>query len=545
MKRILNLCMVLTLAVIYFTFFSPPEVTHAASHPYDVPTNIRNNWSNTYGDKTYSSTTGRKIIYDIYSGKHISGGYEIVNRNYNNKGTQPYIHFTGWSINFGRQHHTSSNHNTYIVAMSGSDVKIYSTIPINISATEDVEYNKQASTATTVYNRCGNSDRNKVNTTCNMEYDNVGFHAYLPLKDLFPSNTSSKSWDLYIVKEVNGHIVYTRLILPFNFNNLSYNTGQISLSSGVNANNLIMNATPVIKRTSVTDTSSSSVRGYFVLGNTYTRVGQNESSTTVWYQVRDPVSNSNRWASSTYWRFGGDQAKLTFTPEKVPPVHQSHSITGANYVSGNDYWVVPNKQITITLRQRDTGVGKLYQYIRLLGNYDIRSRHDFTNSSTTNKSLVGSYPQSNSHISIDSANRTENSNGYGKVDWKVTPKTHGHNYEVQWHYRDRAKNNRGYDTNDGKTNMRIRVDGVAPTLHSFELTGENYTSGNTYWVRPNTAINITLRQHDDGSGNKRQYLKFLDGNIDIRSWHNYQLSDTSQQQWYQILLDQWPVRYLI
>ena len=214
-------------------------------------------------------------------------------------------------------------------------------------------------------------------------------------------------------------------------------------------------------------------------------------------------------------------------PDNLPPEHISHSMT-YTYRNGNDYWVQPNTNVTITLRQRDPESGNKYQYLRLLGNgQDVRARHDFSGSSS-NMNSVGSYPTSTNHLSINSASRTENTQ-YGTVQWKVTPKTHGHAYSVLYHYVDNANNAYGYDTGAGNTGMKLRVDGVSPSLNQYTFSGARYVNGSTYWVRSGDSLDITIRQYDGDSGNKYQYLRALDpdGNIVSRSRHDFAGSKSS------------------
>ena len=522
-KKIKKLIFIFLLAGFIVSVFPlfPEKAMGASYSPHSVPSDVRNNWNKTLGGKQFKQRTGRKLVYDVYSKKFTSGGYQIVNKNFGN-GSQPYLNFQGWAVLQGRKRHTSSNHDTYIVAQKvgdSSNVKIYKTDHINLSATEELEYNNQGSG---VWNECPANAVNKDNQLdCNMRYDNVGFNAFLPLNELFPNYAESASWRLYIVKVVDGHIVYTPLILPFSFDNRSYGWGEISLSSGVNANNLTMVGTNVIRRTYPRQVTSGFIYGYFTTGKTYTRIDSDETGTGVWYGVRSPHdNNAKRWAVTAYWNFGGDQAILKYNPENEPPKHISHSLTGNQYTKGNDYWVKPNTQVTIALRQYDKESGNKHQYLRLYGNgVDVRNRHDFAESASHNASLENFR---SSHVSIDSARRTENTQ-YGRVEWKATPKTHGHNYDIQYFYRDNANNTLGYES----TGMRLRVDGVAPTLNDFSISGYKYHDGSVYWIRPNDKLDVILRQHDGHSGNKFQYLRINGNGEQIRARHDFNNSSTT------------------
>lgn len=498
-KKVVKLFNIIICSVILFTIL-PVNYTALAYSPHSVPSKISRNWNDIRGGKDYSKRSGKKLVYDVYSKKYTSGGYKIVNKDFG-KGSQPYLNFQGWAVLFGYKRHTSSNHETYIVAQNTSNsknVKIYKTKHINISATEDLEYNNQGSG---VWNECpANATKKDNELDCNMRYDNVGFDAYLPLNELFPDNTKSASWRLYIVKEVDGHIVYAPLVLPFSFSNKSFRYGTISLSSGVNSNNLIMNGYHVLRRDYPRQTARDFRKKhgkskYFTPDRTYKMVSSDESRTTVWYGVRSPHdNNSTKWGSSAYWQFAGSQATLSFTPEKVPPEHIFHS-SGYFYRDGNNYWVRENtSNLGIILRQYDAGVGNKYQYLRLNGSgVDVRARHDFEGSSTNKTNIY-----TNSKVTITSAKRLENTK-FGKVEWRinVNGNTHGDSYNIQYYYTDRANNAVGYKN----TGMVLKVDGRAPTV-SFRNASDtrDYSYDNT----PDTeTVEVLMKFSDDGSGVKR------------------------------------------
>lgn len=493
---------------------------HGASSPYDVPSKVRNNWNDIFANKSFSMTSGKKLVYDVYSDKYINNGYRIVNRNFGN-GTKAYINFEGWSILFGYAKHTYANNETYIVAQeigNTSNTKIYSTTKTRgLSATKDLEYNRQGDTG--LYNECPSNARNKNNSTCNMRYNNVDFQAYIPFEDLFPNAYESGRWRLYIAHEIEGRLVYAPLILPFTFNNIDYLGGEISLSSGVNANKLIMNGNGVLRRSypeqpqgEVTDELGSN--RHFTTNRTYTQVRADQSSTAVWYGVRSPHdSNKTKWATTAYWTFGGDQATVQFTPDDKPPIHVSDSIKDHRYKNGNDYWVQPYDEPIITLRQRDVDSGNRSQYMRLMQGDEIitRNRHDFYDSASTNRRQITS-----NDISVDKARRTENTS-YGRVEWTATPKVHGETYNIEYFYRDMANNELGYN----RIAKRLRVDGVEPQHQSHNISGASYVNGNNYWVNSDDELTVTLRQRDVDSGNKYQYLRLLDENVDVRKRHNF------------------------
>lgn len=331
MKKLL---IVVASIIVFSTYIFNVSEVKGASSPYDVESSVRNNWNSIYGLKNFPQTSGKRFAYDVYSKKFTSTGYKIVSKNFGN-GTMDYVNFQGWAVLHGYKRHTTSNHETYIVARkvvgtSGvGTTKVYGTLPYgNLSATEDLEYNNQG--PNNVYNECPSGATNKNNQDdCNMRYDNVGFNAYLPLDELFPDSKESASWTLFLVKRVDSHIVYTPLSMPFNFSDRAYSNGEISLSSGINASSLQMNETSVIRRTSPRQSALNYYNtygkfNYFTTNRFYTRIDSDEDETAVWYGVRTPEeSNAKRWATSAYWTFGGDQALLSYRTDYSPPADGS------------------------------------------------------------------------------------------------------------------------------------------------------------------------------------------------------------------------------
>ncbi|UAL49883.1 hypothetical protein K7887_22460 (plasmid) [Sutcliffiella horikoshii] len=501
---------------------SNEEVAFAASSPYDVPSSVRNGWDDRPGGKTFNMTTGRKLVYDVYSNKYINGGFQVVNRNFSQgHGNQPYLNFRGWAVLFGHKRHTSSNHDTYIVAQKtgSSETKIYSTIPINLSATKELEYNSQGPTG--LYNECSSNATNKDNIECNMQYNNVGFDAYIPLNELFQNNRDNVSWRLYIVKKVDSQIVYSQLILPFEFSDRSFNTGKIDLTSGINASNLIMNDYPVIRRTQAKQTGvSGHDLGYFQENRTYKRIDANETGTSVWYGVQSPHDNNNkRWANTAYWTFGGDQAVIKFTPEDTNPEHKEHAITNHRYKNGNDYWAQPNDKVNIRLRGFDNDSLLERTSMTLSGSATARVRHSYNNGNNN----FDYYTQTSS-IDAFSGQRTYESSTQKtrEATFQVAGKTHAHSYDISaWH-----QNNVGNNTGWVTTNLKLRIDGVAPTHTSNSVLNARYVNGSDYWVQPNDTLSVRLRQNDPHSGNRLQYLRLYGNGQDVRSLHTFHGSTT-------------------
>ncbi|KRG16861.1 hypothetical protein ACA29_02990 [Lederbergia galactosidilytica] len=147
-----------------------------------------------------------------------------------------------------------------------------------------------------------------------MEYKWVGFKAWLPLDELFTNPDKEEDWKMYIVKSMDGHIVYDELIMPFAFAQLDFQNGELSLDSGKDTNNLKMNADGVIRRSVPRGVNPNESGKYFGLGQVYQRVSQDESAgVAIWYGVRSPHDrNATRWTSSSYWTFGGTTAVLSY-----------------------------------------------------------------------------------------------------------------------------------------------------------------------------------------------------------------------------------------
>ncbi|MEG6533208.1 PKD domain-containing protein [Caldibacillus thermoamylovorans] len=467
------------------------------------------------GGKEYPMESGRRLVYDVYNSTYGGAGF----RYYNDNGRM-YLEFRGWAALFGHKPHNTSNQGTYIVVENTKtgEVRGYGTTQIAWSATEDLEYNKSKSTSTTIWNECAPGVINQNNEVCNMRYDDVGFLTYISLEELITDGTKPSEWKLFIVKRVDDMMVYDKLVLPFVMMPQPYKYGQIQLLSRVDANRLLMNSPNVIKRTGpMQNDATGAIYGYFNYLNDYYAYGVDETSTTIWFQVWDSQSSSYRWAPSVYWTFGGSQAVISYTPENTPPTHIAHSMT-STYRNGNDYWVQPNTNVNITLRQFDAESGNNSQYVRLLGNgVDASKGHSFVSSDGNN--LIP-YKE-HSSLDIKSAMRQENTQ-YGQVQWTVTPKTHGHSYDVQYWYDDKAGNFIGYNS----TGMKLRVDGVAPQHVSQQITGARYVSGNNYWLRPNDTVQIQMEQYDSDSGNNHQYIGLVGNGVEVRSTHYFNNGST-------------------
>lgn len=210
------------------------------------------------------------------------------------------------------------------------------------------------------------------------------------------------------------------------------------------------------------------------------------------YFYRDRAGNysNNNAYGSTGLRLGVDG---------VAPTHVSNSINGARYVNGNDYWIQPGDTVYVNLRQRDPHSGNKYQYLRLYGSgVDLRGRHTFADNKDNQKTVV----DIGTGADILGSNRTENTT-YGRVNWTVKAKKHGHNYSIQYYFTDNVGNTRGYKS----TGKRLRVDGLAPSV-TFNPNSQGWTEG---------SITVNANISDNHSGVKRfRYRIYSNG-----TWSSY------------------------
>lgn len=293
------------------------------ANPYDVPSSVRSGWNKNYGSNDHDMEKGLRLSYDVYNEKYINDGYRITSRDFG-KGNLQYFNFTGYAVLFGHKRHTSTNNKTYIVArkVAGKNnigsTKVFSADQFgNLSATEDLEYNNQGAG---VWNECAATATNKNNLTCNMRYDNVGFSAYLPLRELFPDDYENAEWALFIVKKVDNWIVYTQLKTPFEFGNRAWGKGNLSMRSGGQANMVKTLDYPVTRRSYPRQLPSQVGQRYFAVDRLYQMIDQEETQTTIWLGMRTPEDgNAKRWANSVYFGTAGTQARLKYTPTQAPP----------------------------------------------------------------------------------------------------------------------------------------------------------------------------------------------------------------------------------
>lgn len=188
------------------------NATGSSYNPKSVQSSVRQAWERgniTRGGKAsvHTPSNGKHLVFDIYEHK----GWNISGNT---------LTFEGWSALIGRYHHDRYNQATYIGAVNVNNEKerkIYKAeMLLNTHAAtkekgknSDIFYDHGSTIKWCPESR---SSVNKEQTECNMEYKHVGFKAHLPLDELFPSTKENKEWKLYIIKNINGHLVYDQLI---------------------------------------------------------------------------------------------------------------------------------------------------------------------------------------------------------------------------------------------------------------------------------------------------------------------------------------------
>lgn len=322
-------------------------------------------------------------------------------------------------------------------------------------------------------------------------------------RTLLPNGTFSTSTDIQFTVSQNGTYSFTiydrqgnSTVKTFNVTNIDKTAPSVSFNPNGNSTYEQSHFTTV----TVSDSGSG------VKTRQYAWSTSNTQTPTSWTNFNNGATFTTPNSTGSYylWIKASDNVGNTtttktnvFRVDQTPPTHVSSSITGERYKNGSTYWVRPGDILTVTFRQRDVHSGNNRGYIRLTGNgQDVRYSHEFNSSSKTNMVVVSDQFANTSSIQVQSVNRIEHdtTNGYGTLEWKVKLNTSGHNYSVQYYYRDNAFNNVGYTTVGN-----ARVDGEAPTL-SVSQSPTTPTNGN---------VKLTAIASDLLSGVKR--IKKPDG----------------------------------
>lgn len=306
----------LFLLTLLFSFwpFSGGDTAEAASYsPYDVNKSSIESKA-IKGGKNQEWESAKKLTYDVYEEKDGKNGWSVKEKDFGN-GKKKYLTFEGWSALIGFTHHSSTNQDTYIYLTNGDteETKMYKAEQLGYDATKDMEYNRQSDDPDTIYNLAPKGTYNVNNSKYNLLYRDVGFRAYIPLEEMF-GGAVDQDWSVQIVKQVGSRYVYDDLYLPFQFDNLPFQNGELQLTSGVDADNLRMLGTYVIRRDYARQSGVSGWnQGYFGNNRLYTAIKSDQKSTALWYAVKAPEDNyATRWAASSYWMSSGERAILKY-----------------------------------------------------------------------------------------------------------------------------------------------------------------------------------------------------------------------------------------
>lgn len=444
------------------SFFHVNGASAASYSPYDIEQKVYDQRWDTEGSNKYSSTSGKRLMYDIYEGKNGKEGYKIKTKNFGN-GKKTYLTFTGWSAIVGYTHHTASNQSTYILALNKAEKKekMYRVEQGTRGASKDLEYNR-TSWSGKINNRCSNNTYNKVNNTCNMDYLSVGFRAWLPLEELFPNEDKSSEWELYLVKRVGTgskmNVVYDRIITPFEFSGTNFQSGALSLSSGINAKKLNMLVTDAVRRSQPRGTDNGG--HYFKKGNTYNTVTHSEAYTQIWYGVSSPEDGGKtRYAGSLYWKSQGDPAVLRY------------DVSGKTCPDGSTVKKGEKCTVKVTIKHVDIDTNQALK-------------------TETKKATVGeeySYKPKATGAFVNPAG----------IDYKATPsgqkftgKTPNSNMSFTFTYR--AKGDSSSDTDNEKTELIKSGEKPRATGYFYwELRRENANAASKVYIDSKFSINST------------------------------------------------------
>ena len=275
----------------------------------------------------YNPSLGNKLAYDVFTGK-TNNRYKQGLRKEKHNG-EDFLVFDGWAVNEGYYHHGRHNQVTYIGVENTNtgERKIYKAQMTNLDASRDIHWYFGPKDKI-----CPNSGKNahmKYSSECNMKYRWVGFRAYIPLEDLFPNTKqgSSNEWRLWIIKGVKGYgytpsqtisgarYLYAPLIIPFDTEKIPWTwngkNANVVVTSGTETRTMTMTTQRVFRRTEP-HPSNKPLGKYFKEHKRYPWVVQHEdSSVTPWHGVRSSEDGGRtRYATSTYWQFGGQKAVI-------------------------------------------------------------------------------------------------------------------------------------------------------------------------------------------------------------------------------------------
>lgn len=377
--------------ILYFVV--NPSIAHGKEYSPHLSGKVS---TGSQGSREAGWTSGNKIVYDVYSGVDGKAKWKIVNRDYG-KGKQPYLEFAGWSALVGYHDHNANNQVTYIQLVNEKNGKTFTYLAEqnSLDASKDLEYNRKSATGP-IFNPCGKSTYNKSNEVCNMYYKNVGFVAHIPLNELFNEKTTNDAYVMKIIKKVENNVKWDYLKVPFDFDGLDFGLGKISLSSGLNSGKLIMMNDGVARRNYARETGYSGGK-YFEKGRSYQRKTQNEKNTVVWYGVKSPHDGGQtKWASSAYWKFGGENAELSYqVNQKKCPDGSTVNVNQTCSINITIKHIDANTNQVLRTDNEKLKVGSSYSYsAEAKGTFKDQNKNPYV-ASPLNQKFEGRAPEKN------------------------------------------------------------------------------------------------------------------------------------------------------
>lgn len=400
---------------------SDGNATGSNYDPMQVSSDVKNAWLQNKIPKggkdpvKYTEVNGKYLAYDVYD-----KGWGI-------KGDTFY--FEGWSALIGYYHHDRYNQATYIGAIRYKDGKeaerkIFKAemIPNTHAATKsegansDIYYNSGSKTRW-----CRDNEYRKEQETCNMEYKHVGFRAHIPLKELFP-NHENREWRLYIIKNINGHLVYEQLKIPFNIEAQNWNHGVVSIESDLdNKKGHYLRALggSTLKRLAPkTRNVDPRFSRYFIKGGIY-KIDEMlllNNGVTAWYGVIVPEDgNVKRWTTSAYLDVSGEITTISYK--------RTSFLVGVHHIDKNTNKVLLKEEPKLykrgkhTFKAKEKGAFKTpegYSYVPLEESKTIDVKRDQTITFYYKASIPNP-----SRIVEQGGGKNTHGHAIGQAEWKL------------------------------------------------------------------------------------------------------------------------------
>jgi hypothetical protein len=255
-------------------------------------------------------------------------------------------------------------------------------------------------------------------------------------------------------------------------------TNNIDINSGISTSKLAVTSNTTKPSDWINDSSPS---------NTYFQNTLEGKPDGEWYCHVEVTDNNG---NSTYSYQG------PFKIDRSEPTHVSHSISGADYVRDNNYYVKPNREFYIEVEGEENTLLS-HNYLNLNGdNVDIRA-YQVLSDESFNEYRTGNYAEI---ISAEKVNSTT-------TKFKVRIKDNAPNgfiFNVNgWH-----KNEAG-TLSRFTTDIDIIVDANPAQMNGWEIKNAPYFDGNTYWGKQGDQMTFNLKGYDDVSGAKRGYIQLV------------------------------------